>query len=117
MVNSENIKKIEKPWGYEIWWAETEKYAAKFLYINKNSRMSLQYHNEKEETVYVMSGVLRVWETEDDNNFNDYPPGSIYHVSPKNIHRFGAGSTSVTLCEVSTPELDDVVRLADDYRR
>ena len=111
------IKKIEKPWGYEIWWANSEKYAGKFLHINPNSRLSLQYHEIKEETIYVMKGTLSLWESENDKDVKFLNPGSVYHVSPGKVHRFGAGSESVMLCEVSSPELDDVVRLSDDYKR
>lgn len=115
---SSDLKKIEKPWGYEIWWAKTSNYAGKFIHINKNSRMSLQYHKNKEETIYVMNGILLVWE---DPQGNDDPislnPGSIYHVEPGQVHRFGAGGVPAMICEVSTSELDDVIRLADDYKR
>jgi len=113
----DNIKKIEKPWGYEIWWANTEKYAGKFLHINPESRLSLQYHENKEETIYVMKGDLKLWESEDDEDFKILNPGSVYHVKPSQVHRFGADKTSVMLCEVSSPEVDDVVRILDDYER
>ena len=112
-----DIKKIEKPWGYEIWWANSDKYAGKFLHINPESRLSLQYHEVKEETVYVMKGTLLLWEDKNDEDAKLLNPGSVYHVKPGKIHRFGAGNESVMLCEVSSPELDDVVRLSDDYKR
>ena len=115
---SKEMQKIEKPWGYEMWWAETKKYAAKFIHINPKSRMSLQYHKKKEETIYVMKGILRVWEgIEVDSNPLELHPGSVYHVEPGKVHRFGAGRIPVMICEVSSPELDDVVRLHDDYKR
>lgn len=80
--------------------------------------MSLQYHDVKEETIYVQSGLLRVWHSEDDLDYTDLEPGSVYHVEPKKIHRFGAaGSEPVNLIEISTPEIDDVIRLSDDYKR
>jgi len=112
-----NIEKIEKPWGYEIWWANSDKYAGKFLHINPESRLSLQYHEKKEETIYVMKGVLFLWENKNDEEFKTLNPGSVYHVKPGTVHRFGAGKEGVMLCEVSSPELDDVVRLSDDYKR
>jgi len=112
-----SLRKIDKPWGSETIFAESKKYVGKFMHIKKNSRMSLQYHEVKEETIYVQKGVLRVWESKDDNQYIDLQPGSIYHVKPGKIHRFGASSEHVHLIEVSTPELDDVVRLADDYKR
>ena len=112
------MKKVEKPWGYEEIWAETDKYAGKILTILPKHRLSLQYHKQKEETIYVLSGMLRVWESSDDSEFKDYGPGSVYHVNPGDVHRFGSVPFSQTkLLEVSTPELDDVIRLADDYNR
>jgi len=110
------MQKIEKPWGYEIIWAKTDKYVAKFLHINPNSRLSLQYHVKKEETLYVMSGELKL-QLGDESQETTLVPGGIVHVTPGKVHRFGAGDTFVMLCEVSTPELDDVVRLQDDYKR
>ena len=112
-----DIKKIEKPWGYEILWTNSDKYAGKFLHINPESRLSLQYHKKKEETIYVMKGTLLLWEDDNDENFKSLNPGSIYHVLPEKVHRFGAAKESVMLCEVSSPELEDVVRLSDDYER
>ena len=112
----EKIQKIEKPLGYEIIWANTEKYVSKFLHINPNSRLSLQYHKVKEETIYVMSGNLKLVIGKDGEE-KYVGPGTVVHVEPGKIHRFGAGEEPVTLCEVSTSELDDVVRLEDDYSR
>ncbi len=112
------MRKIEKPWGYEEVWAETENYVGKRIVILPGRRLSLQYHEKKEETIYVMDGRLRVWESENDASFKDYGMGSIYHVKPGKIHRFGSLDGVLTvLIEVSTPELDDVVRIADDYDR
>ena len=114
-----SIEKIEKPWGYELIWANVKnKYVAKILFINSNARLSLQYHNEKEETLLVQEGILRVWNSENDLEYKDLGPGSIYHVKPGEVHRFGsARHLPVKLIEVSTTEIDDVVRLADDYNR
>lgn len=112
------MKKVEKPWGYEEIWAETDKYVGKRLVILPGHRLSLQYHEKKEETIYVMEGLLRVWESEDDRKFKDLGKGSVYHVKPNQIHRFGSPVGVLTiLIEVSTPELRDVVRLSDDYKR
>jgi len=110
------MEKIEKPWGYEVIWAKTDKYVAKFLHINPHSRMSLQFHKEKEETIYVMAGELKL-QLDKSDSFQLLGPGSMHHVKPGDVHRFGAGALPVVLCEVSTPEIDDVVRLADDYKR
>ena len=111
-------KIVKKPWGYELLWAKTDKYLGKFINIAPDSRMSLQYHKNKEETVYVMAGILKVWESP---NNDDEPislsAGAIYHVKPGQVHRFGAGKQGTMICEVSTGEFDDVVRLHDDYSR
>src|SRR5210317_161083 len=116
-VRMKNI--VEKPWGNEEIWAKTSRYVGKILTINPGHRLSLQYHEEKEETIYVLEGVLKVWESEDDNVYTLYTTGSTVHVKPNQVHRFGAapGEKCVKLMEVSTPELHDVVRIKDDYSR
>jgi len=110
-------KKTDKPRGYEVLWAQTNDYVAKIMHISPKQRMSLQFHQKKEETIYVMSGMLSVWECEDDEAFEEYGPGTVYHVAPRMIHRFGAGENPVMLMEVSTNHLNDVVRIKDDYSR
>ena len=124
MLDSSRIKhiseceKTDKPWGYEVLWAQTDDYVAKLMSIQAGHRMSLQYHMKKEETLYVMSGFLIVWESENDEDFVALKPGDIYHVKPGQVHRFGADKTQDTiLIEVSTNYLTDVVRIADDYKR
>ena len=112
-----DCKRTDKPWGYEVLWAQASDYVAKIMSIKPHHRMSLQYHNEKEETIYVMSGVLLLWESDDDETFSHLGPGSVYHVKPGQIHRFGAGAGMVMLMEVSTNHLEDVVRIKDDYKR
>ena len=112
-----DCKHTEKPWGYEVLWAEAPDYVAKIMHILPNMRMSLQFHKKKEETIYVMRGNLTVWENDDDDDFMQYGPGSVYHVKPGMIHRFGAKEGAVMLMEVSTNHLDDVVRIADDFNR
>jgi quercetin dioxygenase-like cupin family protein len=79
--------------------------------------MSLQYHNKKEETIYVMSGILLLWESKEEEEFKQLGTGTVYHVKPGQVHRFGAGQSAVMLTEVSTNYLDDVIRLKDDYNR
>jgi mannose-6-phosphate isomerase len=112
------MKIIPKPWGREEIWAHTEKYVGKKLIINPWKRLSKQYHVKKEETILVAQGVL-ILETGDSFNYEkkNLKPGEIFHVVPGTIHRFGAGDHEVHLIEVSTPELDDVVRIEDDYSR
>ncbi len=110
----------EKPWGYETLWAQTKDYVGKFLHINPGCRLSLQYHKEKEETIYVLSGILLIWLSEDNNDYIVVGEGTAYHVEPNQIHRFGAPDeqqSDTVLVEVSTNYLEDVVRLADDYSR
>lgn len=109
------MKKIEKPWGYEIIWANTKNYVGKILFIKAGHRLSKQYHEKKEETILVKSGTLLNY----DENDIEYKinAGESFHVKPKQIHRFGAKDCDVEIIEVSTTELDDVIRLEDDYNR
>ena len=109
------MRKVEKPWGHEIIWAETKDYVGKLLHINAGQRLSLQYHEIKEETVYVLSGTLYIYDG--DGNITKLSSGQSFHVNPLQVHRFGANETNVEIMEVSTPHLDDVVRLEDDYQR
>jgi mannose-6-phosphate isomerase len=111
------MRKVEKPWGYEEIWAETNSYVGKILTIKPGQRLSLQYHEKKEETVYVLMGKLIVW-SDDSSNKVILNPGSTFHVTPGQIHRFGSPEDILTqIIEVSTPELDDVIRVQDDYKR
>ncbi len=123
-------KKIEKPWGYEEIWGDVPgKYLGKTLHINMKNRLSLQYHQEKEETIYVIRGVLTLiigeWQEVDDRMPNEQlvqvkhklGPGECYHIKPGTVHRFCAEKGDVVLAEVSTYYPDDVVRLKDDYNR
>ena len=109
------MRKIEKPWGYEIIWAETDSYVGKLLHIKAGHKLSKQFHEVKEETVYVLEGTL--YNYEGDGSITEVLPGNSFHISAGQIHRFGANESSVELIEVSTPYLDDVVRLEDDYGR
>jgi len=109
------MKRIDKPWGYEIIWAVTPDYVGKILHINAGHRLSKQYHEVKEETVYVLEGIL--YNYEDDGSITQIMPGQPFHVRVGQIHRFGADESHVRVVEVSTPHLDDVVRLDDDYDR
>tara|TARA_B100000683_G_C12148226_1_gene414837 strand:+ start:255 stop:593 length:339 start_codon:yes stop_codon:yes gene_type:complete len=109
------MRKIEKPWGHEVVWAETEGYVGKLLCINAGHRLSKQYHEKKEETVYVIKGILYNYEA--DGTITKVYPGQALHINVGQIHRFGANESNVEVVEVSTPYLDDVVRLEDDYDR
>ena len=107
--------KIQKPWGHEILWAQTENYVGKVLFIKAGHRLSKQYHEQKEETVYVASGIL--YNYDENDKVSKFYPGESFHVSPGQIHRFGANESNVKIIEVSTPHLDAVVRIEDAYAR
>ena len=109
------MRRVEKPWGYEIIWAETDGYVGKLLHIDAGHRVSKQYHQIKEETVYVLSGILYNYDADD--NIQKIYAGEAFHVLPHQVHRFGANEAAVEIVEVSTPHLNDVVRLEDDYDR
>ena len=111
------IRRVEKPWGHEIIYAHTERYAGKILFIRGGERLSLQYHRRKEETIYLLSGSLDL-EVEIDGKLTTrrLTPGEAWHLAPGVRHRMIA-ETDCHVAEVSTPELDDVVRLEDAYGR
>jgi mannose-6-phosphate isomerase len=110
--------RVEKPWGHELIWAKTDRYVGKILHIEAGQVLSLQYHNVKDETIYVYSGeiILRLGRGGDNLIERRMKPGESLHISPQQIHQFEAVVTS-DLLEVSTPEIDDVVRLKDRYGR
>lgn len=107
-----------KPWGREIWFAQTDKYAGKILEIKQGHRYSLQYHEKKSETQYVYSGKVKFTYGTDKKNLQDkiLNPGDKIDITPYTIHRLEALEDS-EIFEVSTPELSDVVKLDDDYGR
>ena len=112
------MKIIEKPWGRELWIAHTDKYALKIIEVKKGHRSSLQYHNTKHEHIYIDVGSLQV-EWENDQGIMEtlvLKPGDVIENKPGRKHRVIA-LEDVRLIEVSTPELDDVVRVEDDYNR
>jgi mannose-6-phosphate isomerase len=113
----DGVTRVEKPWGYELHWAKTDRYVGKILHINAGHALSLQYHNLKDETVYLYSGRL-LYEIEINGQLTkrEMKPGDSIHVSPKTVHRMTA-LDDCDVFEVSTPELDDVVRLEDRYGR
>ena len=114
---------VQKPWGYEQIIQKNDKYVMKQIHINPGKRLSLQYHESKTETIFCMSDEAIVWtkrsaeDTETKKVTLKY--GEAFHIEVGQIHRFAAGFKAVDLIEieVSTPELDDVVRLEDDYNR
>jgi mannose-6-phosphate isomerase len=112
---------VNKPWGHEEIWAQTNDYVGKVLHINEGQRLSLQYHEKKEETIKVLSGRLEVvYSRQKDGELKSIvlEEGDSFHIFPLMIHRFCATQgTDVDLLEVSTNYLEDVVRLEDDYNR
>ncbi len=109
---------VPKPWGHELIWAHTDRYVGKVLVIETGKRLSLQRHEVKDETIYVLSGRLLL-QLEDDAGevrVEELGPGEFRRVATGRIHRYEA-IERVELMEVSTPELDDVVRLEDDFGR
>ena len=112
------VKKITKPWGYEEIFAHTDYYVGKFLFIEKGHKLSRQYHKLKDETIYVLEGELLLEiGVSDKITSMKLTQGDCFHVEPETVHRFCASYGAVKLLEVSTPELNDVVRLEDDYGR
>ena len=113
-------KIVDKPWGFEEIIVHTDKYVMKKLHIYAGQRLSRQFHQKKDETVYVAGGTLLLDLSRSDNesNIRKLKPGESWRIMPKTIHRFCAPEDqAVELFEVSTPELDDVIRLQDDYGR
>ena len=111
-------RRVEKPWGHELIWAEGTRYAGKLLHIVRGGQLSFQYHRRKEETIYLLSGVLEleVAQADEPRRAICLTPGDSFHIPPGLRHRMSAIDDCVVL-EVSTPELDDVVRLEDRYGR
>jgi mannose-6-phosphate isomerase len=109
---------VEKPWGREVWIAHTDRYALKEITVNKGHRSSLQYHVKKHEHIYVIEGSLSIeWENEAGQMETIVlNPGDVVENKPGRKHRVTALETT-RLIEASTPELDDVVRVEDDYKR
>jgi mannose-6-phosphate isomerase len=111
-------RRIEKPWGHELIWADTDRYVGKFLVIETGKRLSLQFHHVKDEWIQVLKGSLRLTLDGADGELSERTlgPGDGAHIEPGKRHRFEA-LERVELVEVSTPELTDVVRLDDDFGR
>jgi mannose-6-phosphate isomerase len=114
---SEQVTRVDKPWGYELHWAKTEKYVGKLIHVDAGHALSLQYHNQKDETIYLSSGRM-VFEIKEGDELvkREMAPGQAVHVTPGTVHRMTA-ITDCDIFEVSTPELHDVVRLEDRYGR
>jgi mannose-6-phosphate isomerase len=113
------IRRVPKPWGYETIWAVTDRYVGKILHINAGHELSVQYHNRKDETIYLLSGELSYRVGKDGGEVLEdvrLKLGESFRITPGTIHQMVA-LTDCDVLEVSTPELDDVVRLSDRYGR
>jgi mannose-6-phosphate isomerase len=112
------VRRVEKPWGHELIWAHTDRYVGKVLVIETGKRLSLQRHDIKDESILVRSGMLRLYLEDDDGvvRTHDLAAGEAMRIATGRVHRFEA-LDRCELIEVSTPELDDVIRLEDDFGR
>lgn len=116
-MKSYHPTRLEKPWGYELIWAHTDRYVGKILHIHKGESLSYQYHEVKDETIHLLRGVMELEvEGEAGRKSLTLRPGDCFHITPGMKHRMIALEECDVL-EVSTPELDDVVRLEDRYGR
>jgi mannose-6-phosphate isomerase len=112
-------KRVDKPWGYEIIWALTESYCGKILFVRAGEQLSLQFHNVKDETIYVQQGRIELemgLPGDAVRNTEVVQAGAAYRIKPGTVHRWRALEDTIVL-EASTPNLDDVVRLEDRYGR
>jgi len=114
-----DIRHVPKPWGHETIWAHTERYVGKVLHINAGHELSVQYHNRKDETVYLLSGEIIYRVGKDGGEVLEdvhLRIGESFRITPGTIHQMVA-VTDCDVLEVSTPEIDDVIRLSDKYGR
>ena len=113
------VRRVEKPWGYELIWALTDVYCGKVLFVQAGASLSLQFHKEKDESWYVQSGRAKLELGDVGQGVLDEEvvgPGAAFHYVPGTVHRVTA-IEDTTILEVSTPHLDDIVRLEDVYGR
>jgi mannose-6-phosphate isomerase len=112
-----NVVRVPKPWGHETIWAHSDRYVGKILHINAGQELSVQYHNKKDETVHLLSGEIS-YRVKTNELLEDMRlrVGESFRITPGTVHQIVA-LTDCDVLEVSTPELDDVVRLSDKYGR
>jgi len=117
-MNDDLPREVTKPWGSELWYAHTDRYAGKILRVNAGHKLSVQYHDEKDETSYLLSGrlLLEQGASAETMRRSELEPGAVWRNAPRVVHTMEALEDSVVL-EVSTPELHDVVRIGDRYGR
>ena len=118
MSGPADVKRVPKPWGHEIIWAHTDRYVGKILHINAGEALSVQYHERKDETVYLLKGKLIYHVQQPDGELRDMQlkEGDAFRITPGTIHNMEA-VTDCDVLEASTPDLDDVVRITDRYGR
>lgn len=112
-------RRVDKPWGYELIWALTDVYCGKVLFVKQGERLSLQFHREKDESWLIQSGRAKIElgaVGESVLKEEVVGPGAAFHYTPGTVHRITA-IEDTTILEVSTPHIDDVVRLEDSYGR
>lgn len=111
-------RRVEKPWGYELIWAHTDQYVGKVLHINAGETLSLQYHETKDETIFLLLGEMRFWAGSSLEELDEIilSRGDAFRVMPGTLHRMQA-VTDCDILEASTPHLEDVVRIQDRYGR
>jgi mannose-6-phosphate isomerase-like protein (cupin superfamily) len=109
---------VEKPWGHELIWASTDRYVGKILHIKAGEALSLQYHRLKDETIMLLTGRMQLvyFAEGEEPRSRELQPREPFHITPEMRHRMIAIEDTDVL-EVSTTELDDVVRLEDRYGR
>ncbi len=111
-------REVSKPWGSELWFAQTDRYAGKILRVRAGCRLSVQFHEEKDETSYVLSGrvIVSQGDSADQLTARELGPGESWRNQPRIVHTLEAVEDA-EIIEVSTPQLEDVVRLEDRYGR
>jgi mannose-6-phosphate isomerase len=113
------VRHVSKPWGHETIWAHTDRYVGKILHVKAGEKLSIQYHERKDETVYLLSGEMKYWvQLPGDTELRDQRlvAGESFRITPLTIHAIEA-VTDIDVLEASTPDLDDVVRIQDRYGR
>lgn len=111
-------RRVDKPWGYELIWADTELYVGKILHVNAGEALSVQMHHVKDETMHVLSGRMSLFHGPDPEALDEVRlgPGESFRIRPGTVHYIEA-ETDVDVLEASTPHLDDLVRFKDRYGR
>ena len=117
MSGRTDVVVVPKPWGHEIIWAHTDRYVGKILHIRAGHALSVQYHERKDETVYLLRGELS-YRVDSGEGLRDVglKTGEAFRITPGTVHQMEA-ITDCDVLEASTPDLDDVVRLSDRYGR